>query len=147
MSSLWLAWGLHIPGAPLLLSDTSCATRTTGDLAGEFAGRGWPLFKRMAWIWAAYLALFVSSVFAFDQEHLWTARILSILLGVASPFLFPVFGESDCGWWLNGLRVGGVHAVCDLRLWTVDVVLREGHGMVGCSRLRDRAWRSGLVSC
>jgi hypothetical protein len=90
-----------------------------GDLAGEFAGKGWPLFKRMGWVWATYLALFVGLVFSVDQQNQWPARILGVLLGIATPLLFPTFRGIRLLWWLNGLRVGGVHTVSDLRTWSV----------------------------
>lgn len=139
-----LSLGLALPWAQAALERYKMSHTFYGDLPGCFDGRGWDLFKRVWWIWAAaiggYLGLVAISVLArpskLEFKDAGAGGLLLALLWVASAFAWPslyaAYKAIQWKWWLEGLRVGEARASSRL---TAGSLIGNYWAMIGWSAL------------
>jgi uncharacterized membrane protein YjgN (DUF898 family) len=111
-SMLWgiamiLTIGLLLPWREAALERYKMGHSYYGDLQGSFAGRGWDLFKRGAWLWLLGMLALVLVGWA-SAKKVPGAPLLPLLLMVALPFLYGTFKAVEWRWWLSGIRFGDV---------------------------------------
>ena len=90
-----------------------------GSIAGGFVASGWTLFKRGAWLWAIFLLVAGTAGALALAEHWGWAIFLAVAVGIPAPILLPVFRAIELRWWLEGIRLGRVEAISDLKIGAV----------------------------
>jgi len=130
--AIFASLGLALPWAEVALERYKMRNSFYGELQGDFVGRGGTLLKRAWWIWllalvafASIMALSVTAGAAEAKGHAPDPGI-SGLLGLAilglefvGVFLYGAFKAIQWRWWLEGVRIGALHATSDLRAWSL----------------------------
>ncbi|MBY6241362.1 DUF898 family protein [Methylosinus sp. Sm6] len=103
-----LTLGLALPFAQAALERYKMRNTSYGGLRGDFVARGGAFFKRGWWIWAATIAVAVTSLIlgAAKSEALLLLAMLIALF--AAPALYAAFKAAQWRWWLEGLRLGDI---------------------------------------
>lgn len=130
--AVFASLGLALPWAEVALERYKMRNSFYGELQGDFVGRGGTLLKRAWWIWllapvtiASIMMLKVSAAAVQAKSPapdpggsglLAPALFVLYFVGI---FLYGAFKAIQWRWWLEGVRIGDLHATSDIEAWSL----------------------------
>jgi uncharacterized membrane protein YjgN (DUF898 family) len=90
-----------------------------GSIEGSFVGTGWPLFKRVAWLWTLLLVGIGFTTYSVLAGMIVPVEFLIIVTALIAVLFLPFLRGAELRWWLDGVRLGPVVTTSELRAGTV----------------------------